>query len=324
MDFTVAICTYNGGNRLPRLFACLKSQLIPEHLFWEILVIDNNSTDNTAQIIAECQATWNLPIPFKYFFEIEQGAAFARKRAVQEAKAPLIGFLDDDNLPAPDWVASAILFGREHPLAGAYGSQVEGKFEGELPANFERIQPFLAITERGSEPKLYTPWKKVLPPGAGLVVRRKAWLASVPQHCILRGRTPESMLTGEDLEVVSYIQKAGWEIWYNPKMQIKHQIPAYRLQREYLISCFRGIGLSRHIIRMLNVQPWVRPVLFLAYLVNDLRKIIWHLLRYGAGVKTDVVAACELELFVNSLISPFFWGKHLLLGVEPRVRKSAR
>ena len=306
MDFTVAICTYNGDKRLPQVLDCLKLQSDTEFA-WEVLVIDNNSTDDTANVVATYQSSWNSTTPLRYFFEPEQGAAFARQRAIKEALAPLVGFLDDDNLPDPNWVAAAYSFGREHPLAGAYGSRISGEFAGETPPNFERIQPFFALTERGAQPRRYNSWKKVLPPGAGLVVRKQAW-TSVPQQCRLRGRIPGSMLTGEDLEVVSYFQKAGWEIWYNPEMQLKHLIPGHRLEKEYLIPFFRGIGLSRHATRMIQVQWWAKPFMLVAYLINDLRKIVWHLLKHGRQVKSDLVTACELELYINSLKSPFFLG----------------
>ena len=306
VDFTVAICTYNGEKRLPEVLDCLRSQINTENISWEILVIDNNSKDNTAQVVRDYQATWSEANPLKYLSETEQGAAFARKRAVKEAKSSLIGFLDDDNLPDPNWVVEAFLFGHKHPKAGAYGSQIHGEFEVEPPENFDRILPFLAITERGSQALLYEPQKKILPPSAGLVVRKEAWLANVPEHCILSGRVPGSMLTSEDLEVLSYIQQSGWEIWYNPDMELKHKIPHWRFERDYLIPFFRGIGLSRYVTRMVGVKPWRKPLAILAYTVNDTRKILLHLLKYRNQVKTDLVAACELELLVSSQKSPFY------------------
>ncbi len=310
VNFTVAICTYNGEKRLPEVLDCLRSQINPENISWEILVIDNNSKDNTAQVVREYQNNWPEKYPLKYIFEAQQGAAFARKRAIKESQSDLVGFLDDDNLPANNWVNEAFLFGQKHPKAGAYASQIHGQFEVEPPAEFKRIIPFLAITERGNEPRLYQRRSNLLPPSAGLVVRKHAWLASVPQHCILSGRIPGSMLTGEDLEVLAYIQQSGWEIWYNPAMEVRHKIPKWRLEKEYLIPFFRGIGLSRYVTRMVGVKPWLKPLLLLGYSINDMRKILLHLLKYGNRVKTDLVAACELQLLVSSLQSPFYLWKN--------------
>ncbi|MBR8837865.1 MAG: hormogonium polysaccharide biosynthesis glycosyltransferase HpsE [Stigonema ocellatum SAG 48.90 = DSM 106950] len=309
-DFTVAIPTYNGESRLPELLERLQNQIQTEGFSWEIIVVDNNSTDNTAAVVKTYQASWQHPYPLKYCFEPKQGAAYARKRGVHQAKGKFIGFLDDDNYPASNWVAKAYFFGENYQKAGAYASQIHPNWEVEPPENFQRIAPFLAITERGNLPLLYKPQKRLLPPSAGLVVRRQAWLESVPDKSILTGRVTGNMLTSEDLEMLSYIQKAGWEIWYNPEMEIYHQIPRWRLQREYLIPFFRGIGLSRYVTRMVNIEPWARPLAFLAYTLNDLRKIILHLFKYRLKVKTELVAACEMQLFLSSLISPFYLWKN--------------
>ncbi|WP_042341280.1 hormogonium polysaccharide biosynthesis glycosyltransferase HpsE [Calothrix sp. PCC 7507] len=306
LDFTVAIPTYNGASRLPELLTRLQNQLGTEHFSWEIIVVDNNSKDNTAKVVQSYQKNWQCPYPLKYCFERKQGAAYARQLAVEEAKGKFIGFLDDDNFPELNWVAAAYDFGQKYPKAGAYGSQNHPEWEVEPPENFQRIAPFLAITERGNLPLRYEANKKLLPPAAGLVVRREAWLESVPSHSILTGRVTGNMLTSEDLETLSYIQQKGWEIWYNPEMEIYHRIPKWRLHKDYLIPFFQGIGLSRYVTRMLNVKSWAKPAAFLLYMINDLRKIILHLLRYRLQVKTDLVAACEMQLFVSSLISPFY------------------
>ena len=309
IDFTVAIPTYNGENRLPELLGRLQKQINTEDISWEIIVIDNNSNDNTAKLIRDYQATWEYPFPLKYLLETNQGAAYARQRAINEANSELIGFLDDDNYPVSNWVEKAYHFGQNNPRTGAFASQIHPNWEIEPPDNFQQIAPFLAITERGNLPLVYQPQKKLLPPSAGLVVRRQAWLESVPKKSILTGRVTGNMLTGEDLETLSYIQKAGWEIWYNPEMEIYHQIPQWRLQKEYLLPFFRGIGLSRYVTRMINIQPWVKPIAFIAYMLNDLKKIFLHLCKYRFKIKTELLPACQMQLFVSSFISPFYLWK---------------
>lgn len=309
-DFTVAIPTYNGENRLPEVLDRLRSQINTEKFSWEVLVIDNNSTDNTKKVVENSQKNWIENCPLRYYQEHKQGAGFARQRAIKEAKSELIGFLDDDNLPKENWLASAYNFAQEHPRSGAFGSQIHPLYEVEPPDNFAKIAPFLAITERGEKPLLYQPYSKLLPPSAGLVVRKQAWLENVPDKLILTGRANGKMLTSEDLEVLSHIQQSDWEIWYNPAMEIYHKIPHWRLEKSYLISLIRGIGLSRHVTRMVGVKPWQKPLVIPAYIANDLRKIILHILKYGTKVNTDLIAACEMQLYISSLISPFFiWQK---------------
>lgn len=310
LDFTIVIPTYNGANRLGLVLEKLQAQVNTKFLRWEIIVVDNNSKDNTAQVIQKYQANWQHSFPLRYYLETKQGSAFARKRGISEAHAPIIGFIDDDNLPALNWIAAAYSFFQEYPHAGAISSQIRALCEAELPPNFERILPFLAINERGSQALLYDPHSNLLPPSAGLVVRKQAWEECVPKNCLLSGRVTGKMLTGEDLEVLAYIQQSKWEIWYNPKMEIEHQIPSWRLQKDYLIPFIRGIGFSRYVTRMVGVKSWQKPFVLLAYFANDFHKIIRHLFKYGRKVKTDLVTACELELFISSLLSPLYLWKN--------------
>ena len=310
VDFTVAICTYNGEKRLPEVLEKLRSQVELEDINWEIIVVDNNSTDNTAKIVKEYQTNWERVFPLKYCFEPEQGLAFARRCAIREAKADLIGFLDDDNLPYPDWVAQAYQFGKFHPQAGAYGGQIHGLFEVEPPPGFARIARYFALLE-GDKTYCYNERykdtkKKLFPPGAGIVIRKQAWLESVPERQQIVGVSGTSVSTkSEDVEMLSYIFYAGWELWFNKDMHIDHVIPKKRLEQEYIIKFFRGIGLSRYQTRMIGYKSWQKPFVTAAYLINDLRKMVLHFIKYRSVLKADVVAAGEMELLINILISPF-------------------
>jgi glycosyltransferase involved in cell wall biosynthesis len=323
-DLSVIIATYNGEQRLPEVFdrlkdCCSTTEVQAPDLRWEIIVVDNNSTDGTSDLVACAQQQWSDRYPLRYHLETRQGAGYARRSGVEQAQADLIGFLDDDNLPDRHWVLAAYAFAQNYPLAGAFGSQIHGLFEVEPPEELQSLLPFLAIVERGDRPLLYKPQQKLLPPSAGLVVRKQAWQEALPKNSILTGRTATSMLTSEDLEVLAHIQGKGWQIWYNPAMQMHHKIPAWRLQRDYLIPFFRGIGLSRHVTRMLSVKPWQRPLWFFLYLANDLRKILRHQLRFFSGDATrstfrNLATDCQGVLFWNSLISPvYIWRRQLCL-----------
>lgn len=307
IDLTVAIPSYNGAGRLPKLFEGLLMQNNVENLSWEIIIVDNNSTDNTAQVVREFQADWRGDFPLIYCFELKQGASFARQRAVREARAELVAFLDDDNLPYANWVAAAYLFGCEHPKAGAYGGKIHGLFEVSPPENFGRIASFLALRERGNIPHLYEPDRLILPPGASLVIRKKAWLDCVPTEPILSGRTREFVIQGEDYEPLLYIAKAGWEIWYAPAMQTAHQIPQWRLERDYLLSLMRGCGLCISYLRTIGLKRWQKPLILTKIMLGGLKRVICHWLKYQGQLQTDLVAACEMEFFLSVFLSPFYY-----------------
>ncbi|MEC4986895.1 MAG: hormogonium polysaccharide biosynthesis glycosyltransferase HpsE, partial [Oscillatoria sp. PMC 1076.18] len=276
---TVAICTYNGEKRLPEVFARLEQQIGWESFRWEILVVDNNSSDRTAELIRAYQTNWSV-CSLRYCFEPRQGLAYARQRALSEAKGKYIGFLDDDNLPDSRWVQTAFTFGEAHPHAGAYGSRINADFAVKPPEGFEQFISFLGAKDRGEKAFIYEPRQRILPPGAGLVVRQQAWRENVPQELFLKGRVGKSQLASEDLEALAYIQNGGWEIWHNPEMQIIHKIPENRLEPDYLLAIARGIGLARYHIRMIRLPIWQRPLFFPLYTLNDLRKFLYLSFKY--------------------------------------------
>ncbi len=318
MYITVAIPTYNGAARLPEVLQQLQKQVKTEDITWEILIIDNNSNDNIQEVIRPYQVL--LP-QMRCCQELRQGAGFARHRGFREAKGELVAFLDDDTIPDRHWVRAVADFAQTYPQAGAYGSQIHANYAVPPPPNFARIAPFLAITERGNVPLLYGKDNRLLPPSAGLVVRKCVWQQYVPAEMTLSGRVEGNMLTSEDLEMLSYIQASPWQIWYNPAMEIIHKIPAARLEKKYLIPFLRGIGYSRYITRTIATHGIKKYLLTLAYFGNDLRKILLHLFKYRTKVKTDLVATCELELLTSSLISPFFlWRKGYLKSKKLKVK----
>ncbi|MGF1524759.1 MAG: hormogonium polysaccharide biosynthesis glycosyltransferase HpsE [Leptolyngbyaceae cyanobacterium] len=307
IDLTIAIPTYNGGDRLPVVLERLLAQVDTASLIWEVIVADNNSRDNTAAVVRQYQQKWPQSTPLRYAFVAEQGAAFARQRAVTIARGRIVAFLDDDNVPAEDWVSSVHRFAVENPEAGAFGSQIHGDLESPLPKELKHFACFLAIVERGSKPRLYEPEKKILPPGAGLAVRRSAWLQHVPKRLFLNHKGKKAGLASEDLEAVLHIQKAGWEIWYNPEMVVYHRIPSARLQASYLRSLLRCVGLSRFYIRMLGTKEWQRPFAIPAYIANDLRRLALHYLQEGFNTTAlSSAASCKREYLHSSAVSPFF------------------
>ena len=180
IHFTVAIPTSNGAKTLPVGLEKLRSQAQVNSLKWEVIVVDNNSTDDTAEVVKAFQQNWLPQTPLRYCNESTQGSAYARQRAVREANGQFIGFLDDDNLPDLNWVSAAYHFGLAHPKAGSFGGQISGKYEVEPSPEFEKAKLFLVIRKFSDQPKLYEPEHLRLPPGSGLVVRKQAWIGSLP------------------------------------------------------------------------------------------------------------------------------------------------
>ncbi|MBE9114499.1 glycosyltransferase family 2 protein [Lusitaniella coriacea LEGE 07157] len=319
IDFTIAICTYNGEQRIAEVLERLESQVDTENFSWEILIIDNNSTDNTASLIREYQANGSSPYPLRYYLETRQGLAFARQCAVENARGDWVGFVDDDNLPETNWVAAAYAFSQTHPNAGAYGGIVRGEFEVDPPPGFEKVSSFFLVRERSTQQYIYKKKDKILPPGSGLVVRKQVWLENVPSVLFLKGRVGNSMLASEDLEAITYIQNAGWEVWYNPEMTIYHKIYCHRLEQDYLVSLVRGIGLARHHIRMIRLSFWQRFLFFPLYFALDLWRFSSYYVKHGYKKGVDLGTTCKIEFLYSTLVSPFFLSRKYLFEAKNRL-----
>ncbi len=307
-DFCVAIRTHNGEKYLPEIFDALLLQDSVDSIDWEVLVVDNCSHDQTAEIVLSYQRRWSLPCQLRYYFEPVLGASIARRRAIELTDAPLVGFLDDDNVPDTGWVRAAVDFAQKHPCAAAFGGQIRGKFESPPPRSLHHIAGFLPIVERpnnicftkGSYNRI-----NLLPPGAGLVIRRQPWLESVPKEQTLCGPVGTSLaMKGEDIEALMHLKRAGWQIWYNADMTIFHHIPKSRLEREYLLRFFKGIGLSRYYTRTINSPAWSKPFLTAAHATKDLCRLALYWLRYHRQFSSDPILFSKLELYRSSLFGP--------------------
>ncbi|MEH2338386.1 hormogonium polysaccharide biosynthesis glycosyltransferase HpsE [Nostoc sp.] len=306
LDFTVAIPTYNGAKRLPQVLDFLLKQTGIEKLNWEIIIIDNNSHDNTKEVIEHYQKIYSQNICLRYFFEKKQGIPFARMRAISEARGDLIAFVDDDNLLASDWILESYSFGKEHPQAGAWSGQIHGDFEVKPPENFERIQAFLAIREHGSNPHLFDAANLRLPPGAALVVRKQVWCENVPQRSTLSGKLPGIFVQGDDYEALLYIHYGGWQIWYNPSMHTYHQIPHWRLERDYLLTLARGCGLCIFQLRLINAKNSQKPIILVKTILGNLHRILQHLIKYRGQLKSNLIVIFEINFYLASMMSPFY------------------
>jgi len=304
---TIAVCTYNGESRLPKVFEHLAKQTNVKPEEWEILIVDNASTDSTPQVVKEYQLAFEEICKVGYVVEQQQGAAFARTRAAKEANSELVAFVDDDNLLFPNWVSQAILFAESHPEVGAFGGQIHGKYETSPPSYLNRFKHFLAIIEKGREPFPYLPEKRMLPPSAGLVVKRQIWLKHVPSRLTLSGRVGNSLVAGEDLEALAYVQKAGWEIWYNPEMEMDHDIPSKRLEEEYFLRIALSTGLCRHQIRVARYTLWQNVLLTPAHILLDLYKLVSYILPFSNNKNEEsILRKIELNYRLGTFVSPFY------------------
>ncbi|WP_071515344.1 hormogonium polysaccharide biosynthesis glycosyltransferase HpsE [Geitlerinema sp. PCC 9228] len=313
MDFTVAICTYNGEKRLPEVLDALLEQQETEGIKWEVLVVDNNSKDSTAAVVFNYARQWRSDSQLRYVFEKQQGTALARVKAFQEAQSrELVGFLDDDNIPGKTWIAQAYRFGSQNPQVGAYGGNIHAKLDSPPPSYFNQVKIYLTIYNRGKEAFCYhrNAKSRKIPAGPGCVFRKQAWYEVVPNadKLLVAGRDPKTLASGEDAALLYAIQNTQWELWHNPHMEIWHHIAPHRLEQTYLRKLARGYGLSQHRVRMARYDGWqrllVRLLLPLLLLRESLQTFRFYL-QHRKSFQKDFSKLCELEAKIGRLYGPF-------------------
>ncbi len=252
MDATVVICTFNGASRVGLVIEALARQTQPPAT-WELLVIDNASTDGTGEVTSR-NIQDKLAGCGRVVREEQAGLSFARARAAREAGGEIICFLDDDNIPAPDFVKNAVQAFRDYPRAGALGGKVLPVWETTPSALALAVQDFaLAICDRGDRAFKYE--RNLGPVGAGLCLRAEV-LRQIYQNEKIAGsvvgRTGSGFGGGEDLAIAMLVWRSGFECWYEPSLIIRHLLPASRMGKNYLLRLYEGIGRGQTAVRRLS------------------------------------------------------------------------
>jgi glycosyltransferase involved in cell wall biosynthesis len=226
MNFlSVAIPTYNRASRLRETLAGIARQDYPPG-HWEVLVIDNNSTDETAAVVAEFAA--QSPAP-RYVKELQQGLDYARNRAVAEAKGNVVVFADDDILVAPDWLTELnrpFATDDRHEIAAVGGEVIPVFPDGLPPWVAEWHSPLAFRADAGPLPPQHSPM------GANLAIRRSVFAQIGPFHTAL-DRAAGNYFSGGDAEIIRRIRGAGLGVWFAPAAAVRHQMPASRTTFRY-------------------------------------------------------------------------------------------
>lgn len=225
LRLTVAICTYNRAALLRQTLAGIARQNFPPERF-EVLVIDNNSTDDTRAAVAAFAGA--SPVP-RHVLETRQGLDHARNRAIAEARGEIVVFADDDILVEPDWLTqlSAPFAADAAHRIGAVGGEVVPIFPDGLPPWVAEWHAPLAFR---SEPGPLPPSQS--PMGANFAFPCWVFERHGPFHTTL-DRSGKNLFGGGDTEMIRRLRAAGLEIWFVPAARVLHQMPAGRTTFRY-------------------------------------------------------------------------------------------
>jgi len=246
---SVAIPTYNRAGFLRQtLEGLMRQRHVPGE--FEVLVIDNNSKDDTAAVVASFAD--RSPAP-RYILETHQGLDHARNRAIAEARGDILVLGDDDILMEPDWLAAltAPLVGRSASRIGAVGGEVVPVFPDGLPPWVAEWHAPLAFrADAGPLGPAQSPM------GANL---------AFPMHVFAKhglfstalDRKGTALFSGGETDMLRRLRTAGWEIWFAPEARVLHQMPQNRTTFRYATRHAFDSARSRVVERGVNSMGYL-------------------------------------------------------------------
>lgn len=257
---TIAVGTYNRARWLREALKFLTHQEYPLDRH-EVIVVDNNSTDDTPSVVKEFASSPNPP---KYFFEPKPGSSHARNRIIAEARGEIIAFVDDDVMGRTDWlrllIAPLLQPGNER-VAGVGGETIPYFPDGEPSWLHGQFRAFGYRKDTGPLAG------KQIPSTANVALRRSV-LDEVGGFRTDLGRLPNRLTAGEDNDLMRRILGAGYVFWFEPKADVLHVVPSNRLTFKYHCKLQYDAAASRVIERfgLPGFPAWVTSRIILYFL----------------------------------------------------------
>ena len=240
MTFSIVIATYNRAGDLRETLASLAG--LRPCGEWEVIVVDNNSTDGTRAVVDT--AATSFPVPLRYVFEREQGRSPALNAGIRLAQGDIVVTTDDDVRVERDWLDRA-REGLDRLGADYVGGRVLPIWGGPRPAwlpnHGGKHWAVIALLDYGPEPLEFG---ARVPLGVNMAFRRAAFdrAGLFDPHT---GRRAGTLLGQEVREWCIRARAAGLRGFYVPEMAVQHIIPASRLNKAYFRRWFYWRGISR-------------------------------------------------------------------------------
>jgi GT2 family glycosyltransferase len=234
-NVSIVVCTHNRAAMLRDALNSLAQLETDGRFSFEVVVVDNASSDGTARLVAGLRET--MPNLW-YVYEGKKGIATARNRGLREAKGEWIAFFDDDQLADPRWLLNLFIYARDYNVRG-----VGGPVHLKLPDDCQReLHPFVRMllgeSRHGSEPFAYS---LKVNPGTGNLMLHRSVFEQV-------GLFDEAFaVRAEDTDLFCRMWRAGIEAWFVPSAIVHHVTPQLRLEMPYLqrLAMFMGGSVAQ-------------------------------------------------------------------------------
>jgi glycosyltransferase involved in cell wall biosynthesis len=269
MLVSVVICSYNRAAYIGGALDSLYQQTASKDNF-EVIVVDNNSTDDTEQVVAKWRAE-NQEGNFHYSTETNQGASFARNTGAAAAKGQWLCFMDDDAIATPTYIENIIQHIHAKPEAIGFGGRIIPKYipsepkwmsyyVSSLVGNFD-YAPTACAFENGKYPI-----------ESNMIVKKEVYDSIGGFNTQIPGVVGTLRIGGEGKELFYKILALGHTIYYDPSICVHHVVEVKKLTPEYMYRVASGIGRGER-TRTLNISR-------LAYI----QKIVEYIFKLGASI----------------------------------------
>lgn len=243
---SVIVCCYNSADRLPQTLQHIFNQKVPAETNWELIVVNNNSTDNTVEVAKNLYSQSHQTFDFQIVDEPAPGLSNARNRGFETAKYDFALMVDDDNWISENYVETIFDDLNKNSNAAMVGGLGVPELEGEEPAWFATYASCYATGAQSTtvagplrvSDELY---------GAGCALKLSL-LAQIRQQGfsnILSDRKGSNLMSGGDTELCYAFRIAGFDLLYDDRISFKHFLPAQRVTWKYLRKLFLGFGLTK-------------------------------------------------------------------------------
>lgn len=238
---SVVICCYNSSKRIEKTLIALANQVFTIDVDWEVILIDNNSSDDIHQTATNIWNGLYTGIDFSIYKEPQAGLGFARKRGIDSAKYDYVLFCDDDNWLAANYVQGMYTIMNSDDAIAACGGKGIPFFETNPPNWFMEYAEAFAT---GSQEINKVDGKIINLYGAGMTINKNHFyqLEQTGFKSLLKDRTGNSLSSSGDTELTYAFVLMGLKLMYADDLRFYHFMPANRLTKEYLSKLFNAFG----------------------------------------------------------------------------------
>jgi glycosyltransferase involved in cell wall biosynthesis len=249
---SVVLCTRNRADLLEKALLSVSEQDFPSSDY-EIILVDNASTDRTADVAQRFQGR----APLRYIHEERVGLCIARNTGWRAAKGQIIAYFDDDAIARPGWLrAIHDIFAQSNAATiGVAGGPVAPIWQAPRPAWLaDTVASSLTIVDWGPSEKIILDIDREWLVGANMAMRKRV-LEEVGGFHPWLDRVGRNLLSSGDVFLQKEILRRGYTCLYVPAMAIEHLVPASRLGKDWFLRRFYWQGVSDAVMHLIERSP---------------------------------------------------------------------